>query len=341
MAIALPREISIVSYTNAERTLSREILGVVEAAALSAARLMGTGERNEADEAAVTAMRKTMGDSPMRGTIVIGEGERDEAPMLYIGEQVGLWKPDMPEADIAVDPLEGTNLVACGLPGAVATLALSTKGGLFHAPDTYMEKLVVGPAAKGKVDINAPVKYNLGIIAMSLSRPIEDLTVVILDRPRHEQLIKDVRDAGARIRLISDGDMMPAISTAIQGTGIHAVMGTGGAPEAVLTAAAVKCLGGEIQAKLRWRSNEEKERAKTMGLTDVSEDKIYCTNDLAPGEDIVFAACGITTGDLLKGVSYFGIGSRTHSVIMTHRTGSVRFVDTIHSNPNQRGMLEL
>jgi fructose-1,6-bisphosphatase II len=245
-----------------ERALSREVLGVVEAAALAAGRLMGTGEKDAADEAAVTAMRRYMSDVPVNGTIVIGEGERDEAPMLYIGEKVGQCLPGLPEVDIAVDPLEGTNLVAHGLPGAVATLALAPKGGLFHAPDTYMEKLVVGPDAKGKVDINAPVKYNLSILAMCLQRDIQDLTIVILDRPRHEQLIREVREAGARIKLISDGDLMPAVSAALIGSGIHAVMGTGGAPEAVLTAAAVKCLGGEIQAKLRWR-NEHKKKSIT------------------------------------------------------------------------------
>lgn len=334
------------AFVTPERMLSREVLGVVEEAALAAARLMGMGNRDEADQAAVTAMRLAMNNMPMNGTIVIGEGERDEAPMLYIGEKVGIGAQDsqqkgMPEVDIAVDPLEGTNLVAHGLPGAVATLALSMKGGLFHAPDTYMDKLVVGPSAKGKVDITAPVKYNLSIIAMSLSRAIEDLTVVILDRPRHDALIREVRETGARIKLISDGDLMPAISTALHGTGIHAVMGTGGAPEAVLTAAAVKCLGGEIQARLRWRNQEEKDRAKDMGITDVSEDRVFTTNELAPGQDIVFAACGITTGDLLKGVSFFGTGARTHSVILTHQSGMVRFVDSIHVNPDQRGMIEI
>ncbi|MBY0403942.1 MAG: class II fructose-bisphosphatase [Cyanobacteria bacterium] len=323
-----------------ERSLSREMLGVVESAALAAARLMGTGERSEADQAAVTAMRTAFNDIPINGTIVIGEGERDEAPMLYIGEKVGMGTAHMPAIDIAVDPLEGTNLVAHGLPGAVATLALSTQGGLFHAPDTYMDKLVVGPSSKGKVDIKAPVKYNLSVIAMSLSRSIEDLTVVILDRPRHKTLINEVRSAGARIRLISDGDMMPAISSALHGTGIHAVMGTGGAPEAVLTAAAVKCLGGEIQSRICWRNDEEKRRATEMGI-DLSEEKVYFTDDLAPGEEIVFAACGITTGDILKGVSYFGTGARTHSLIMTYQSGLVRFVDSIHVNRDNRGALQL
>ncbi|HEY9685760.1 MAG TPA: class II fructose-bisphosphatase [Coleofasciculaceae cyanobacterium] len=323
-----------------ERTLSREVLGVVEAAALAAGRLMGRGDKDGADDAAVTAMRRYMSNVPVNGTIVIGEGERDEAPMLYIGEKVGLCKPGMPEVDIAVDPLEGTNLVAHGLPGAVATLALAPKGGLFHAPDTYMEKLVVGPDAKGKVDIAAPVKYNLSIIAMSLHRDIQDLTVVILDRPRHETLIRDVREAGARIKLISDGDLMPAVSAALSGTGIHAVMGAGGAPEAVLTAAAVKCLGGEIQARLRWRHEEEKARASKMGI-DLSEEKVYFTDDLAPSDELVFAASGITTGDLLKGVNYFGNGARTHSVIMAYKSGLVRFVDTIHVDRAKGGHLQL
>jgi fructose-1,6-bisphosphatase II len=315
-----------------ERFLAREILGVVEAAALAAGRLMGKGDKDVADQAAVTAMRNTMEDTPINGTIVIGEGERDEAPMLFIGEKVGKGGVDLPELDIAVDPLEGTNLVAHGLPGAVATLALAPKGGLFHAPDTYMNKLVVGPIAKGKIDINAPVKYNLSVIAMSLDRAIEDLTVVILDRARHKELICDVRSAGARIKLITDGDMMPAIASAISGSGIHAVMGTGGAPEAVLSAAAIKCLGGEIQGQIRWRNEGEQTRAKEMGITDTSEERVYETNELAPAEEIVFAACGITTGDILKGVQYFGGGARTHSVLMTYNTGLVRFVDTIHMN---------
>ncbi|MBX2861475.1 MAG: class II fructose-bisphosphatase [Vampirovibrio sp.] len=323
-----------------ERTLSREMLGVVESGALAAGRLMGRGDKNAADQAAVTAMRSALGQIPVRGTIVIGEGERDEAPMLYIGEEVGIQELDMPEIEIAVDPLEGTNLVAYGLPGAVATLALSTKGGLFHAPDTYMDKLVVGPAAKGRVDIHAPVGDNLSAIALSLSRSVEDLTVVILERPRHQELIQEVRQTGARIQLITDGDLMPAICTAIQGTGIHAVMGVGGAPEAVLTAAAIRCLGGEIQTRIRWRHDEEKARASDMGI-DLDEDKVYYTEDLAPGEEIVFAASGITTGDLLQGVRYFGTGSRTHSVVMARQSGLLRFVDTVHMNKNRPGPIQL
>lgn len=328
------------AMTTPERTLSREILGVVESAALAAGRLMGRGEKDEADQAAVTAMRKALGEIPINGEIVIGEGERDEAPMLYIGEKVGICKEGMPAVDIAVDPLEGTNLVASGLPGSVATLALAPKGGLFNAPDTYMEKLVVGPENKGKVDITAPVKENLNTIAKNLNRSVEDLTIVILKRTRHEKLIQDVRDAGARIKLITDGDMMPAISSAIQGTGIHAVMGAGGAPEAVLTSAAIKSLGGEIQARIQWRHDEEKQRAIDMGI-DPSEEKVYLTNDLAPSDEIVFAACGITTGDLLTGVRYFGTGMRTHSIIIANQSGLVRFVDTVHMNPNRPGSLKL
>ena len=332
---------AVASPPTIERLLSREMLAVVESAALASSRLMGKGERDAADQAAVTAMRATLGDIPMNGTIVIGEGERDEAPMLYIGEPVGQGGPAHPAIDIAVDPLEGTNLLALGLPGAVATLALAPKNGLFHAPDTYMNKLVVGPAARGKIDIHAPVKYNLNVLAMSLDRAVEDLTVVILDRPRHTALIQEVRASGARIKLIADGDMMPAIATAMTGSGIHAVMGTGGAPEAVLSAAAVKCLGGELQACFRWRNDEERTRAAAMGVEDPAEDKVYHTDDLAPSEEIVFAACGITTGDLLKGVQFFGGGARTHSLILTCQSGLVRFIDTIHINRHNQQPIRL
>lgn len=324
----------------AERFLSRELLGVVEVAAIAAARYMGRGARNTVDDAAVQAMREAMSRVAMNGTIVIGEGERDEAPMLFIGEKVGSSEPGLPEVDIAVDPVEGTNLVANGLPNSIATLALSNKGGLFNAPDTYMNKLVVGPSARGKVDINAPVKYNLSVIAMSLERRMEDITVVILDRPRHEELIREVRECGARIKLITDGDVMPAITSCLSGSGIHAVMGIGGAPEGVLAAAAIKCLGGEIQAQIRWRHEEEKKRGEAMGI-DSREDKVYLTEDLVPGDQIVFAATGITTGDTLNGVRYFGSGMRTHSLLMTYRSGIVRFVDTIHQAEDRRGPIKI
>jgi len=307
--------------------LTLSIVKVTESAAMSAARLMGKGDRMDADQAAVSAMRTALNTMPIHGRVVIGEGERDEAPMLYIGEEVGCGGEY--EVDIAVDPLEGTNLCATGLPNALAVLAVAEKNGLLYCPDTYMEKLVVRPAAKGMVDIRASVKENVTKIANAMGRDVDDLVVVILDRPRHEQLIKEVRAAGARIKLISDGDITPAIAAVVEGTGIHALMGIGGAPEGVLSAAAVKCLGGEIQARMRWRNEEEKERAEGMGM-DVSEDKVYTTDDLAPGENVIFVATGVTKGDILNGVLFFGGGARTHSLVLTSKSRQVRFIDTIH-----------
>lgn len=310
-----------------EHRLTLDIIKVTESAAIAAARLMGMGDRKGADKTAVQAMRMALNDIPIHGRIVIGEGERDEAPMLYIGEEVGCGGDF--NVDIAVDPLEGTNLVATGSPNALAVMAVAERNGLLHCPDTYMEKLVVRPSAKGVVDIRASVKDNLTAIAKAEDRDVDDLTVVILDRPRHEQLIRDVRAAGARIKLISDGDITPAIAAVVEGTGVHALMGIGGAPEGVLSAAAVKCLGGEIQARMRWRNDEEKERAKKMGM-DLSEDKVYTTEELSPGEDIIFVATGVTKGDILEGVSFFGGGARTHSMVLTSTTKQIRFVDTIH-----------
>jgi fructose-1,6-bisphosphatase II len=312
-----------------ETFLSLELVRVTEAAAIASARFMGRGERDDADRAAVEAMRRTFDDVEMAGTIVIGEGERDEAPMLWIGERVGIGEPGLPEIDIAVDPLEGTNLVAMGLANAITVLAASEKGGLLHAPDTYLDKLCVGPVAAGHVDIRQPVAENLARIADALGRKIGDLTIVCLDRPRHEQLISEIRAAGARIKLISDGDLSAAISCAVMGTGVHAVFGTGGAPEGVITAAALRCLGGEIQARFRWRNDEERERAERMGI-DPSEDRVYTTTDLAPGESIVFSATGVTEGDLLNGVRFFGGGARTHSLVMAYQAKQIRFVDTVH-----------
>jgi fructose-1,6-bisphosphatase II len=292
---------------------------------------MGRGARDEADAAATEAMRRTMDEIEFDGRIVIGEGERDDAPMLYIGERVGRSskdRPEVPAIDIAVDPLEGTNLVAHGQAGAITVLAASEAGGLTHAPDTYMEKLCVGPVVAGKVDIRESPTENLGRIAEALGRRIADITVVILERPRHDDLIAEVRAAGARIQLIGDGDLSAAISCAVSGTGVHAVMGIGGAPEGVITAAALRCLGGEIQARFRYRSPEEHERGARMGHGD--EDRVYHAEDLAPGENIVFAATGVTTGDLLTGVKFFGGGARTHSLVMAYQTKQVRFVDTVH-----------
>ncbi len=312
-----------------ETLLALEMVRVTEAAAIESARFMGRGDRHAADHAATESMRKTFDDVEMRGTIVIGEGERDEAPMLYIGEQVGMGEPDQPQIDIAVDPLEGTNLVAMGTGGAITVLAASEGGGLLHAPDTYLDKLCVGPVAAGHVDITRPVADNLNAIAEALGRKITDLTVVSLDRPRHDQLIEQVRATGARIKLISDGDLSAAISCAVSGTGVHAVMGIGGAPEGVITAAALRCLGGEMQARFRWRSDEERARAERMGI-DPSEERVYSTTDLCPGETIVFSATGVTEGDLLQGVRFFGGGARTHSLVMSYQSKQVRFVDTVH-----------
>ncbi len=312
-----------------ETLLALEMVRVTEAAAIASARFMGRGERDAADRAAVEAMRRTFDEVEMAGTIVIGEGERDEAPMLYIGEQVGIADPGQPEIDIAVDPLEGTNLVAMGLANAITVLAASEKGGLLNAPDTYMEKLCVGPVAAGHVDIRLPPVDNLNLIAGALRRNVGDLTVVILDRPRHAELIDSIRGAGARIKLISDGDLSAAVSCAVMGTGVHAVMGIGGAPEGVLTAAALRCLGGEIQARFRFRNDDERARAERMG-TSSDEERVYTTNDLAPGENLVFSATGVTDGDLLHGVRFFGGGARTHSLVMGYQSKQVRFVDTVH-----------
>jgi fructose-1,6-bisphosphatase II len=313
-----------------EKLLALEMAYVTEAAAIASARLMGRGDRTEADRVATEAMRAAMDEVEMQGTIVIGEGERDEAPMLYIGERVGAGTADdgHPQIDIAVDPLEGTNLVATGSANAITVLAASEKGGLVHAPDTYLEKLCVGPFAAGHVDITAPPSENVRRIAAALGRNVGDITVIVLDRPRHETLIAELRGTGARIKLISDGDLSAAISCAVQGTGVHAVMGIGGAPEGVITAAALRCLGGEIQARFRYRNDEERERGARMGHGD--ESRIYHTEDLASGEELVFAATGVTSGDLLEGVRFFGGGARTHSLVMAYQTKTVRFVDTVH-----------
>ncbi len=314
-----------------EELLALELIRVTEAAAIASARFMGRGDNHQADKAATEAMRRTMDEIAMKGRIVIGEGERDEAPMLYIGENVGCAECDddfvAPAVDIAVDPLEGTNLVSGGRGNAITVLAASEAGGLLHAPDTYLEKLCVGPVAAGHVDIRLSPTENLYRIASALGRGVSDITVVVLDRPRHEDLIKELRVAGARIKLISDGDLSAAISCAVSGTGVHAVMGIGGAPEGVLTAAALRCLGGEIQARFRFRNDSERARAKDMGHGD--ESRIYRTEDLACGDNIVFAATGVTDGDLLKGVRFFGGGARTHSLVMSYRSKEVRFVDAV------------
>jgi len=314
-----------------ERLLALELIRVTEAAAIASARLMGRGDTMDADRLAVEAMRRTFDEIPIDARIVIGEGERDEAPMLFIGERVGDPSSavgEAPEIDIAVDPLEGTNLVAYGQAGSITVLAATERGGLLNAPDCYMDKLCVGPVVAGKVDITAPPAENLRRIAAALGRGVSDITVVILERPRHEALIAEVRATGARIKLISDGDLSAAISCAVSGTGVHAVIGIGGAPEGVITAAALRCLGGEIQARLVFRSDAERERAEGMGHGDPT--RVYRTDELASGENVVFAATGVTKGDLLEGVRFFGGGARTHSLVMAYQTKQVRFVDTVH-----------
>jgi len=314
-----------------EQELSLQMLNVVEQAAIASAKTMGQGEAKVSDHAAVESMRADLDKVPFRGTIVIGEGERDEAPMLFIGEKVGRGGAGDPAVDIAVDPLEGTNLCATGAPGSITVLAASEAGGLLHAPDCYMEKIIVGPSSRGAVDLDAPVRDNLAAIAQRLSRKVSELVVVVLDRPRHQKLIQDIRAAGARIHLIQDGDLSAGIATAVLGTGVHAVMGSGGAPEGVLTAAAMRCLNGEIVARLVVNKPEIAERMAKMGVKDPK--RVYRTEDLAPGKSILFAACGVTSGSLLKGVRFFGDGVRTHSLVMAGGMSKVRFVDTIHVAP--------
>jgi fructose-1,6-bisphosphatase class II len=320
-----------------ESDLSLEFLRVVEQAAIACAHTMGQGDRHLSDQAAVEAMRREMDTVPIDGTIVIGEGERDEAPMLFIGEKVGLaLQPDTGNrtfdgVDIAVDPLEGTNLCATGAADAIAVLAAAEKGGLLHAPDIYMDKLVVGPSSKHVVELDAPVRDNLRAIARSLGRQVDELAVVVLDRPRHEKLIADIRATGARIRLIGDGDLSAAIAAAVAGSGVHAVMGIGGAPEGVLTAAAMRCLNGEIFARLVVNKPEDEERCRAMGISDVK--KIYRSADLAPGKHLIFAATGVTDGTLMKGVRFFGDGIRTSSLVMQTDPHRIRFIDSIQVYP--------
>lgn len=310
-----------------ERSLTMELVRVTEAAALSSARWMGRGLNNDADDAATSAMRSVFDTIPMRGTVVIGEGEMDEAPMLYIGEKLGTGTG--PLVDVAVDPLEGTNIVARGSWNALSVIAIADGGNLLHAPDMYMDKIAVGPEAVGKVDINASTVENLQAVAKAKNKDIEDLLVVVLNRPRHEGLIQEIREAGARIKLIQDGDVAAAINTAFDRTGVDILMGTGGAPEGVITAAALKCLGGEIQGKLVPKNDEEVNRCKKMGITDI--DKVYYMDDFCAGDDAIFAATGVTDGELLKGVQFKGQDARTQTVVMRAKSGTIRFIDGQHS----------
>ncbi|WP_375772959.1 class II fructose-bisphosphatase [Archangium gephyra] len=310
-----------------DRNLAMEAVRVTEMAAIASARLMGRGHKNESDQAAVDAMRRAFDALQIQGTVVIGEGERDEAPMLYIGEKVGRRNPEDPEVDIALDPLEGTNLCAYGRPGSISVVAMAGKGKLLNAPDTYMEKIAVGPRARGAIDLRRSPSENLRAIAEKMKVYVADLTVVILDRERHADLIKEVRAAGARIRLIDDGDVAGGIATCFEDTGVDVLMGIGGAPEGVITAAAIRSTGGDMQGRLVPRNNDEIARAKRMGITDIS--KIYTAEELAGGE-VMFAASGVTTGDFLRGVRFFGSGCETHSVVMRSKTGTVRFIQSRH-----------
>lgn len=308
-----------------DRNLALELIRVTEAAALASGRWVGKGDKNAADEAATNAMRRTLDSIGIDGTVVIGEGEMDEAPMLYIGEKVG--DGSAPCVDIAVDPLEGTNICAKGINGAITTIALAPQGGFLNAPDMYMEKIVVGPGASGVIDLDASPTENLQRVAAAKKCYVDDLTVVILDRPRHDKMVAEIRKAGARIHLISDGDVAPAIAAAVAGSGVDMLMGIGGAPEGVLAAAALKCMGGDMQGRLIFMNDQERERAMKMGITDF--DRVYSAEDMARG-NVFFAATGVTTGDLLKGVRYFSGGAETHSVVMRSKSRTVRFVSTLH-----------
>jgi len=309
-----------------ERNLALEVVRVTEAAALSSARWMGLGNEKAVRQAAVDAMRRALDGVPFCGTVAIGEGDRDEAPMLFVGERIG--SGDGPELDVALDPLEGTNIVAQGRANAMAVVAITEKGGFLQVPDTYMEKIAVGRKAKGAVDLSLSPEQNLQNIADAMKCYVEDLTVVILDRPRHAELIRSVREVGARIKLIQDGDVSAAIATGFPDTGVDVLMGAGGAAEGVLAAAALQCLGGDMQGRLRPRNDQEVERARRIGIKDM--DRVYRIGDLARGVDVMFAATGVTDGDLLRGVRFFGGGARTHSVVTRHRSGTVRFIEATH-----------
>lgn len=308
------------------RNLTLDLARVTEAAAISAARWAGKGDKNSADLAATSAMRAAFEVVDLAGTVVIGEGEMDEAPMLYIGEQVGTGAG--PTVDIAVDPVEGTTSLSKGTGNAMAVLAVAPKGSLLHAPDMYMDKIAVGPLAAGRIHLDAPVQENLNHVAQALDKSMDDLTVVILDRPRHAKLISDVRACGARIRLISDGDVSPAVACAFEGTGVDIMMGIGGAPEGVLAAGALRCLGGEMQGRL-WPENEsDVARAQALGIKDVS--KLLTMDDLVASDDVFFAATGITEGHLLRGVTFTAEGALTHTVVMRGKSGTVRFIEARH-----------
>ncbi|OAJ76012.1 fructose 1,6-bisphosphatase [Brevibacillus sp. SKDU10] len=318
-----------------ERSLTLELVRVTEAAALASARWMGTGKKDEADGAATQAMRSEFENIPMDGVVVIGEGEMDEAPMLYIGERLGQGVP--PFVDVAVDPLEGTNIVAKGTWNAISVIAIADRGNLLHAPDMYMEKIAVGPNAVGKVDIDAPIRDNLKAVALANGKDMSDLVACVLDRDRHSRVIEEIRAAGARIKLIPDGDVAAAINTAFPDTGVDILFGSGGAPEGVLAAVALKCLGGEIQGKLLPQNDEELQRCLKMGLTNPHQ--VLHMDQLVKGDDAIFAATGVTDGELLRGVRFQGTRATTHSVVMRAKTGTIRFIEGNHRLEKKPGLV--
>ncbi|MFZ5968861.1 MAG: class II fructose-bisphosphatase [Bacillota bacterium] len=324
------------------RNLALELVRVTETAALASGRYMGRGDKDSADQAAVDGMRMAFSHVSVKGTVVIGEGELDEAPMLYIGEEVGNWGPEDREVDIAVDPLDGTILIAKGLPNAIAVIAMAPRGTLLHAPDTYMDKIAVGPKAKGLISLNDPVEKNLHAVAKALGKEIEDLTVIVQDRPRHYDMIKEIRKVGCRIKLFGEGDVAASIATCFEHTGIDVFIGTGGAPEGVIAATAIKCLGGEMQGRLHPFSDEEVERCAHLGWGKEEIEKILTLDDLVKSDDVFFAATGITEGDLLKGVRYMENNrAMTHSVVMRSKTGTLRFVEAIHRLDKNEILVEM
>lgn len=311
---------------NIIESLAFELVTVTEAAAISSAEMVGFGDKHTADLYATQAMRKTMNELEIQGRIVIGEGERDEAPMLYIGEKVG--KGIGPEVDIAVDPLEGTNLCASLNPNTICVLAAAERDGLTHAPDCYMDKLIVGPKSKGHVSMDKSVKENIEAIAKAEHIPVNKVIITVLERERHHKLINEIRDAGARVRTITDGDVMASVSAVMPHSIGHAVMGIGAAPEGVISATAMKILGGEMYGRFIYRDNEEKERLISMDVKD--PDKVYPHDELVPGKDILFVATGVTSGDLLKGVSSDDSGTYTHTLLLNGSTGSIHYMENIH-----------
>lgn len=306
------------------------LVRVTEAAALKGARLMGRGDKNAADQAAVDGMEKAFNMMPIKGTVVIGEGEMDEAPMLYIGQNLGIGQENMPEMDIAVDPVDGTVLIAKGLPNSIAVVAMGPKGSLLHAPDMYMQKIAVGPGAVGAIDINKSPKENILNVAKSLGKDVSELTIIVQERERHDYIVKQAREVGARVKLFGEGDVAAILACGFENTGIDLMIGTGGAPEGVIAAAAMKCMGGEMQAKLQPQNEEEKSRCKNMGIDDI--EKVLTMDDLVKSDDVYFAATALTDSDLLKGVIFRGNDkASTHSVVMRSKTGTVRFVEAVHN----------